>query len=123
MPETLIITANEGYVHQILINLLQNAQDAVEESTHPVLMITLKEKDDSVTVLIQDTGVGIAEENLVRLFDPFFTTKPVGKGTGLGLYISYGLATEQCNGGLEVRNHHHGGAIFTLTLPKSARYV
>jgi two-component system sensor histidine kinase HupT/HoxJ len=123
MPNELFITANEGYIHQILINLLQNALDALEDSVHPTLMVTIKEDSDTVTIIIQDTGTGIPEENLVKLFDPFFTTKPVGKGTGLGLYISYGLATEQCNSSLQVQNHPDGGALFTLSLPKEVTYV
>ena len=57
-------------------------------------------------------------KNLVKIFDPFFTTKSVGSGTGLGLYISYGLATEQCRGNLTASNHVDGGAVFVLSLPK-----
>ena len=117
MPDEFFITANEGYIHQILINLLQNALDALEGNAQPMLMVTIKEDTETATIIIQDNGVGIPEENLLKLFDPFFTTKPVGKGTGLGLYISYGLATEQCNASLQVENHESGGAIFTLSLP------
>lgn len=79
--------------------------------------ITLLEKDNEVDIICRDNGTGISEENLLSIFDPFFTTKPVGKGTGLGLYISYGLATEQCNGSLQVENKPEGGAVFTLSLP------
>ena len=122
-PDELFITANEGYIHQILINLLQNALDALENITQAFLIVTIKEDVNTATLTIQDNGVGIPEENLVKLFDPFFTTKPIGKGTGLGLYISYGLATEQCNGSLHVENHENGGAIFTLSLPKAVAYV
>ncbi len=120
MPEALNITANEGYIHQILMNLLQNALDALEAKDHKgdaVLEITLIEAEESVDIVIRDNGSGISEENMLSVFDPFFTTKPVGKGTGLGLYISYGLATEQCNGSLLVENHADGGAVFTLSLP------
>lgn len=117
LPETLMITSNEGYIHQILINLLQNALDAVEECSTPRLEIALLEKDKKISVICRDNGIGISENNLLSIFDPFFTTKPVGKGTGLGLYISYGLATEQCNGSLQVENHPDGGAVFTLSLP------
>lgn len=117
-PDTLAITANEGYIHQILINLLQNALDATEESSTPTLEIKLLDKKNNVEIMCRDNGIGISEENLLRVFDPFFTTKPVGKGTGLGLYISYGLATQQCNGSLHVENHPEGGAIFKFLLPK-----
>lgn len=120
MPDALHITANEGYVNQILINLLQNALDALEiggQKGNAVLEIAVTEAEESVNIAIRDNGSGISEENILRVFDPFFTTKPVGKGTGLGLYISYGLATEQCNGSLLVENHSDGGAVFTLSLP------
>ncbi|HIQ14305.1 MAG TPA: GHKL domain-containing protein [Leucothrix sp.] len=112
-----MITANEGYIHQILINLLQNALDAVEEIDQPQIEISLTQQNDRIEITCRDNGIGIPEENILRVFDPFFTTKPVGKGTGLGLYISYGLATEQCNGSLQVENHPDGGACFTLQLP------
>jgi two-component system sensor histidine kinase HupT/HoxJ len=96
--------------------------DAIEECSTPTLEITLLENTSSenkhkVDIICRDNGTGISEENLLSIFDPFFTTKPVGKGTGLGLYISYGLATEQCNGSLQVENHPDGGAMFTLSLP------
>jgi two-component system sensor histidine kinase HupT/HoxJ len=117
MPSTYTTTTNEGYVHQILINLLQNAIDAVENESNPMIEIMLSVESDIVRITIRDNGAGIAEQHLLSVFDPFFTTKPVGKGTGLGLYISYGLATEQCNGSLEVENHINGGALFTLKLP------
>lgn len=123
MPDKLFITANEGYIHQILINLLQNALDAIEDNNQPILMVGIKENDKTAIITLQDNGAGIPEENLIKLFDPFFTTKPVGKGTGLGLYISYGLATEQCNGSLQVENHEKGGALFTLSLPKEVARV
>ncbi len=116
-PDTLSVTANKGYIHQILINLLQNALDALNESENPLLEITVTEAEESIDISIRDNGFGISEENILCVFDPFFTTKPVGKGTGLGLYISYGLATEQCNGSLLVENHRDGGAVFTLSLP------
>lgn len=123
LPELLEIRANEGYVHQILINLLQNALDAQEENNKPELIIEVKEINNIVSISVRDKGTGIPEDSLLRIFDPFYTTKPVGKGTGLGLYISYGLTTEQCNGELLGANHPDGGAIFTLKLPSDTRDV
>jgi two-component system sensor histidine kinase HupT/HoxJ len=104
-------------VHQILINLVQNAIDAMEELAQPRLDIRVVRQSKRVEVHIRDHGPGIPEEHLLHIFDPFFTTKEVGKGTGLGLYISYGLATEQCGGDLSARNHPEGGAEFVLSLP------
>ena len=117
MPDKLVITTNEGYIHQILINLLQNAIDALEETDKPMIEVRVIVDEQTIIISIRDNGPGISKKDRVAIFDPFFTTKPVGKGTGLGLYISYGLATEQCNGDLEATNHADGGAIFTLRLP------
>ncbi|MFZ1385957.1 MAG: ATP-binding protein [Thiolinea sp.] len=110
----------EGYVSQILVNLIQNALDAMETVSQPKLSLRLIADNEAVHVDIQDNGLGIKEADFPKLFDPFYTTKPVGKGTGLGLYISYGLATEQCSGALSARNYYENGengAIFRLSLP------
>ena len=117
LPEQLIINSNKGYVQQILLNLIQNAVDALQNQTSAHIGLTLQQENDTITIAIHDNGPGINEEHLLKVFDPFFTTKPVGEGTGLGLYISYGLATEQCNGRLTAANHPDGGAVFCLTLP------
>ncbi|MBL1321476.1 MAG: PAS domain-containing protein [Methylophaga sp.] len=117
MPDEVIITSNEGYIHQIVINLLQNAIDAIEDVANPMIEFIVKPDDDFIKITVRDNGMGISDGDMLSIFDPFFTTKSVGKGTGLGLYISYGLATEQCNGSLEAGNHRNGGAIFTLRLP------
>lgn len=116
-PKQLMLTNNEGHVHQILVNLIQNALDAMEQIDQPKLNIDIHQDKQLVHIHIHDNGHGIDESDLVKVFDPFFTTKAVGSGTGLGLYISYGLATEQCMGNLSAQNHHDGGAEFILTLP------
>lgn len=117
MPKELSIHGSEGHVHQILINLVQNAIDAMEDLPRPRLDIRVVRQSSNVEIHIRDHGPGIPEEHLLRIFDPFFTTKEVGKGTGLGLYVSYGLATEQCGGDLTATNHAEGGAEFVLSLP------
>ncbi len=119
-PQQLMVFNHEGYVHQILINLIQNAVDSMKESATPSprLDIRIHNKEQRIRLQVHDNGRGIAEEDLSRIFDPFFTTKEVGYGTGLGLYISYGLAVEHCKGDLSVCNHPQGGAVFTLTLPQ-----
>ena len=116
-PRSLDLMNNEGYVHQILINLIQNAIDVIEGVEQPRLTIELSQDKEQVHISIRDNGKGISDDNLVKIFDPFYTTKAVGSGTGLGLYISYGLATEQCHGDLRANNHKQGGAEFTLSLP------
>ncbi len=124
-PECLELYNSEGHVHQILINLIQNAVDAVEDVHTPQLHISIRIKNKVVEISIQDNGTGISPPDIVKIFDPFFTTKAVGSGTGLGLYISYGLATEQCGGDLNAISHEDSdaenlGAEFVLSLPLEA---
>jgi two-component system sensor histidine kinase HupT/HoxJ len=125
-PVCLEINNSEGHVHQILINLIQNAVDAIEKVSNPQLHISIFIKNKKVEVSILDNGPGITTPDIVKIFDPFFTTKTVGSGTGLGLYISYGLATEQCGGDLNAISHNgcnndrHKGAEFVLSLPLEA---
>jgi len=109
----------EGYIHQVVVNLVQNALDAMEQMAQPELEIRCWQEGSYGHFRIRDYGSGIAEENLMRIFDPFFTTKDVGKGTGLGLYVSYGLIVEQCGGQMDVMNHPEGGACFTVSIPRS----
>lgn len=117
IPGQLELVNNEGSVHQILINLFQNAVDAMENIKDPKIFINIKEVENMITISIRDTGSGISVADMVKIFDPFFTTKAVGSGTGLGLYISYGLATDQCQGDLYVNNQNKDGAEFVLSLP------
>jgi two-component system sensor histidine kinase HupT/HoxJ len=120
LPATLSIYNNEGYVHQVLINLIQNAVDAMRRVERPELSLAIERRGGRVDIRVRDNGPGIDESDLVKVFDPFFTTKAVGSGTGLGLYISYGLATEQLQGDLVAGNHPDGGAEFVFSLPLEA---
>lgn len=115
VPEDLEAVGIKGLVHQILVNLVQNAIDVMDNLEEPRLVIRGWRDWDQVRVEVRDFGPGIPKPDLMRVFDPFFTTKDVGKGTGLGLYISYGLANDQ-GGSLVASNHPEGGAMFTLTL-------
>lgn len=116
LPEKLEVTACKGYVHQILVNLIQNAVDVMEDHDKPIIDIQCEQQDHTVRVDIRDYGPGIPSGDLIKVFEPFYTTKPVGKGTGLGLYISYNLAVDQ-HGEILANNHPEGGAIFSLILP------
>lgn len=117
IPESLKLINNEGYIHQILINLMQNAIDAMQDVEQPNLFISLKQTQKHIDIVIRDNGNGIDSTHIHDVFDPFFTTKPIGSGTGLGLSISLGLAQDQCQGSLKARNHPNGGAEFVFTLP------
>jgi two-component system sensor histidine kinase HupT/HoxJ len=114
------VMGSAGQLQQVMMNLLQNAFDAVGGSgvVSPCVWVSLACDADAVRVSVRDNGPGIPPEHLLRIFDPFFTTKPVGKGTGLGLSISYGIV-EQHGGRLGARNAEAGGAEFILELPQA----
>jgi two-component system NtrC family sensor kinase len=78
--------------------------------------VQARRQEDLLRVEFSDTGPGIAPEHLSKVFDPFFTTKAVGRGTGLGLSLAYGVVREH-GGTIEARNHPGGGACISLTLP------
>lgn len=116
MPEHLEIEGCKGQIHQIMVNLVQNAVDAMSHLQEPELGLSCESNQHGITISVTDRGPGIPQADLAHVFDPFFTSKPVGEGTGLGLYISYGLAKD-IGGDLTAANHPEGGAVFTLTLP------
>ncbi len=113
-------------IKQVIMNMLVNAQHAVEEkgsitirtgrSPHPRAPTQGAEPVPMVVISIIDTGCGIPEKNLRRIFDPFFTSKEVGKGTGLGLSVSHGIV--EAHGGLiEVESKVGEGSTFRVFLP------
>ena len=111
------VMGSAGQLQQVMMNLLQNAFDAVGGPgvDTPCVRVTMVCEGSQVHVTVRDNGPGIPAEHLLRIFDPFFTTKPVGKGTGLGLSISYGIV-EQHGGRLSARNAEDGGAEFAMAL-------
>ncbi|MGB5985864.1 MAG: cache domain-containing protein [Desulfobacterales bacterium] len=109
------ISASETEMQQVLLNLVNNAMDAMDK-TGGTLTLTSRLENDTIAVVVSDTGPGIAEANLPRLFDPFFTTKPVGKGTGLGLSICFGII-KKIGGDIEVRSAIGQGTDFEIKLP------
>ncbi len=113
-PDTPKIEAYGGQLNQVFMNILDNAQDAMAEVG--TLTINTYMVDKNVKIEFIDTGAGIPEENLKRIFDPFFTTKAVGKGTGLGMSISYRVINDH-NGTIEVESEVGKGTKFTITLP------
>ncbi|UYO49976.1 PAS domain-containing protein [Rhodopseudomonas palustris] len=114
-PE-LQILGNEGQFHQIIVNLIDNALDAVRGQAAPRIEIVARRDGDQIVITISDNGAGLPDGLIDKIFEPFFTTKPVGEGTGLGLWISYGIAREH-GGTLAAANRSGGGAVFTLMLP------
>ncbi len=115
--EPVVVRSYEGFVHQVIVNLIQNSLDAMEQKKERKIDVRCFKQEQCANITIRDYGSGISDEHLLRIFDPFFTTKEVGKGTGLGLYVSYGLIVEQCGGQMTAENHPGGGAVFTVSLP------
>lgn len=110
------VEGHAGRMQQVVMNLVQNALDAMEDVQHPVLSIAAKREGTRIHVQIADNGTGISPEVASHIFDPFFTTKPVGKGTGLGLAICYGTVADH-GGQFAVRNGARGGAVVAFDLP------
>lgn len=134
-----------GQLNQAIINLINNAIDALEESkiskdaecqpgnlpdwpgSFPLSVPTITIKTEvidshKVAIYIADNGPGIPEPVQQRIFDPFFTTKPVGKGTGLGLSISYQIVVDKHQGKLECFSTPGQGAQFTIELPVQQKF-
>ncbi|MFS0513886.1 AAA family ATPase [Nostoc sp. UIC 10607] len=115
-----------GQLNQVFMNVLSNAIDALEESlvenqeqiTTPTITIHTEQIDaHQVEIRIADNGMSIPEPVRRRLFDPFFTTKPVGKGTGMGLSISYQIVTEKHGGSLSCTSEPGKGVEFQIRIP------
>ncbi|WIW50527.1 ATP-binding protein (plasmid) [Bradyrhizobium sp. 62B] len=107
---------NEGQLHQVIVNLVENAIDATRGTPEPRLEISARRNQNEILIRLSDNGPGIEQQNIGRIFEPFFTTKRVGEGTGLGLWISYGIVREH-GGELTVINAPEGGATFSFALP------
>ena len=113
------ISGDSSQLQQAVIALGTNAIDAMPGGGR--LMLRAYNEDGTVLVEVSDTGVGIPSENLTKIFDPFFTTKEVGRGTGLGLAVCYGIVTEH-GGRLDVQSAVGVGTTFTISLPAMATH-
>ncbi len=107
-----------GYPHefgQVLMNLILNAKDALQEhgTGAPGIVVRAWTEADRAIVTISDNGGGISEEIMARVFDPFFTTKPLGKGTGVGLFLSKAIIEKNMGGCISVCNSGDG-AVFRI---------
>jgi two-component system, NtrC family, sensor kinase len=108
------VLGDEGQLQQAVVALATNAIDAMPEGG--TLTLSATKSGGQAIVEIKDTGIGIPPENLTKIFDPFFTTKDVGRGTGLGLAVCYGIVSEH-GGRLDVRSNVGVGTTFTISLP------
>jgi two-component system NtrC family sensor kinase len=112
------LQASQSEMQQVLLNLINNALDAMRE-TGGTLRIRIRRVDHKIVISVADTGHGIPEANMDRIFNPFFTTKPVGKGTGLGLSICYGIITKM-GGTIKAHSQVDEGTTFYIELPLPA---
>jgi C4-dicarboxylate-specific signal transduction histidine kinase len=115
--ERISVVADPDRLVQVIVNLVQNASDAVRENAGGrVRIAAYKESNGHVAIRVEDDGPGISAAMQARLFEPFATTKPQGEGTGLGLYTSY-MLVQAMHGTLALENRREGGACATLRLP------
>lgn len=128
-----LIECYAGQLNQVFMNILSNAIDALEDvmqtqaelnasevtgGSPPTITIRLQQpRADRVQIAIADNGIGIPSEIQARIFDPFFTTKPIGKGTGMGLSISYQIVTEKHRGSLSCHSTPGSGTEFLIEIP------
>ncbi len=126
-PEPCPVRGRPVQLEQVVINLLSNGHDAVQDARRQAkrarpglirLEVTLLDHS-TLQISATDNGTGIGPSHLDRIFEPFFTTKEVGRGTGLGLSVSFGIIASM-GGRLEARNTRASGAQFTITLPLAA---
>jgi two-component system NtrC family sensor kinase len=114
MDSVPIIAGDQAQLQQVILNLISNAIDAIGKDG--TVSVKSRADDSQIRVSITDTGPGIPENMQKKIFDPFFTTKSSGKGTGLGLWISYNII-EKLGGNLSLRSQAGEGAEFTIRLP------
>ncbi len=131
-----LVECYAGQLNQVFMNILSNAIDALEErdsqrtqqeikqSPSIIQICTETINKNQIAIKIADNGPGIPENIKQRIFDPFFTTKPIGKGTGIGMSISYQIVTKNHHGTLECISSPDGGAAFVIVIPlKQQQFV
>ena len=115
-------------ISRVLVNLFQNAFDAVGERAsngappgfQPTLYVATRDLGDQVELRVRDNGAGIPDAVMDKVFNPFFTTKAAGAGTGLGLSLSYDIVVQQHLGQMTARSEVNDHTEFTITLPRKA---
>jgi two-component system NtrC family sensor kinase len=119
-PDLPPVFGDSDQLHQVMLNLLVNAQQALEDTPQPRrICVTAKLVDPSareISLKVKDNGPGVPADIAPRIFDPFFTTKPMGSGTGIGLAVCRGTI-EAHGGSLRLADPHDGGACFEIRIP------
>jgi PAS domain S-box-containing protein len=122
-PELPVLVGDPHQLHQVVLNLMTNAQDAMRGKDGPRMMVVATSFDpgsERVCLEVSDTGPGIPADVRSRLFEPFFTTKPPGQGTGLGLSLCQGIV-ENHGGRIQAESEEGKGALFRVELPLELR--
>jgi len=114
------VSGNFANLGQVLINIIRNALQALPEGRGRITLTTRQPSADIVAVECRDTGIGIPAASLKDIFKPFFTTKAVGRGTGLGLYLSHEIIRRH-NGQIRVASEEGKGTVVTVELPCKRR--
>ncbi|HPK43785.1 MAG TPA: ATP-binding protein, partial [Spirochaetota bacterium] len=115
-PDVPDMFIDENQFKSVINNLAMNAADAMPQGGTLTVQTKYNFGNDSISIIVSDTGVGIKEEHLDKIFDPFFTTKEQGKGTGLGLAVTYGII-KRYHGNINVHSEVGKGTVFTITFP------
>jgi two-component system NtrC family sensor kinase len=113
------VMCDPGKLQQVFINVLSNSVEAMADSG--TITISTATQGNMVIVKIRDTGIGVETENISKVFDPFFSTKEIGSGTGLGLYLCYGIICQH-NGTIEIASEWGKGTEVTIRIPSGGTY-
>ncbi|RJP61069.1 MAG: GHKL domain-containing protein [Ignavibacteriales bacterium] len=111
-----VIRADEDQIKQVFLNIINNACEAMEDRPNKKIEIRITKVNEQLVIDIADSGCGIPKDYMSKLFTPFFTTKKMGKGTGLGLPITYGII-KMHRGDIKVQSISGEGTTFTIKLP------
>ncbi|MBE9060913.1 PAS domain-containing protein [cf. Phormidesmis sp. LEGE 11477] len=112
-----LVDCYPSQINQVLMNILSNAIDALEKVEDPTITLITEAQENTVSIRIRDNGSGIPLAVQSQILNPFFTTKEVGKGTGMGMPISYQIITEKHNGQMNFTSEEGKGTEFCLSLP------
>ena len=110
------VHGNSVKLQQVFTNLILNARDSIANGNGRIVLATRNGEEDLLTVEVADNGIGIDADDVAKIYDPFFTTKGVGRGTGLGLAVTYGIVQEH-SGHISVNSTPGVGTTFRITLP------
>jgi len=127
--EYTLLSGYENELLQALLNILNNAKDALKmKEDNKVIIISTRVENDNMIIAIQDSAGGIPNNIIDKIYDPYFTTKHQSQGTGIGLFMTKEIITKHMNGSIEIENktfeydnQTHTGALFIITIPKKLK--